>query len=196
MALCALTALHILSTSAGPTTAPAFLLRSHPAHGSASRAAGDLIDYLPGTVWVPDRFSLGPAPAALAGAESVLFIMSALADTALVVSKGDMLVCLRLTKVMTKLGRAMITEAAGKYMLRVCLGFRYTCSITQHVLFSKRQRMKSAYRACQSLPMHLAPLVDADPSFPKSFQTREVQRSWIATCAAMCKVAAIFFALD
>jgi hypothetical protein len=115
VALCATLALHTHSTCAMPTTAPAtYLLHRHPGHGSARAAAEGLDDYLHGTVWAPDRFSLGPAPAALAGAESVAFIVTALVGAEAVINKEDMLACLRLVIVMNKLARAMTAEAAGK----------------------------------------------------------------------------------
>jgi hypothetical protein len=65
--------LHLPSPKPVTDPRPALKLLSRPSrsytragHQSDQQQAGPL--YLPGHLWVPDTYSLGPAPAALAGA--------------------------------------------------------------------------------------------------------------------------------
>jgi hypothetical protein len=61
----------------------------------------------------PDTYGLGPAPASLAGSSALSCFAAALSGSSHRFTASDALDCLQLMTAMTKLGRAMMSEAAG-----------------------------------------------------------------------------------
>jgi hypothetical protein len=68
---------------------------------------------LPDSIWTPTCLSIGPAPMATAGAESVCNLAAFMRLSPHKVHPEDVLSCLRLTVTLTTLARRMAQEAAG-----------------------------------------------------------------------------------
>jgi hypothetical protein len=109
-------AAHYLRTLHGslpkPITDPGPTIKL-PAEGLSTSTTPTQPRYIQGNVWPPDTYSLGPAPAALAGSQAFAQCMELLLSDFTRLKTSLLLGCLDLMSAMTKLARDMASEAAG-----------------------------------------------------------------------------------